>query len=360
MTAYHNPVDVRFGCGVFDRCLSSEFEGAHVTIITSRGTRERFLDARLEEHDVAPIAMIDGCVENPTFEACAGIYAQIDFDRTTRILAVGGGSVLDAAKAVSIYDASRSFESVDRATRAGQGLAAFEFVPIIAVPTTAGTGSEVTCWGSIWDNHELKKYSISDPGLYPTRAYCDPELTLSLPLETTLATALDALSHSLESIWNRNATETTRKFALEAIELILTHLVPLSRDLENLELREHIMKAALRAGLAFSNTKTSVAHALSYYLTLRKGIPHGRACSFSLPHILKVYLDETGEGILTYDHLDRLDQMFEGLAISTRPKDYGVSVSEFDEYFDAGTKSERMQNSAVNLGLLRAALESTF
>jgi phosphonate metabolism-associated iron-containing alcohol dehydrogenase len=357
---YDNPVQVEFGRGVFKKHLASEFENAEVTIITSRGTRARFLDELLKRLALEPVAILDGCIENPTFDSCRRMYDGIDFERTNRFLAIGGGSVLDAAKALSLFDSSRTFDAVEKVIRSGKGIEDFGLVPLVAVPTTAGTGSEVTCWGSIWDEHELKKYSISNASLYPIRAYCDPDLTLTLPLETTLATALDALSHSFESIWNHNASEKTRAFALKAIDLILTHLEPLCRDLGNAELRSHIMSAALNAGFAFSNTKTSVAHALSYYLTLRKGIPHGRACSFSLPHILEVYLEEDGPSVLDAGHLDRLRQMFEALDISTLPKDYGVSASEFDDFFRAGTQSERMKNSLIDLPRLRTRLESTF
>lgn len=360
MKTYHNPVHVEFGPGVFETKVSAEFEDSRVTIITTRGTRKRFLDDYLARNALEPLAIVDGCIENPTFDSCRNLHAEIDFDRTTRFVAIGGGSVLDTAKAISLFDSTRSFVPVEQAIRSGEGIERFEIVPLVAIPTTAGTGSEVTCWGSIWDEEELKKYSISNDRLYPIRAYCDPKLTLSLPLPTTLATALDALSHSFESIWNRNSSEKTRQHALESIDLILTHLAPLGRDLDNLELRTQIMSAALHAGLAFSNTKTSVAHALSYYLTLRKKIPHGLACSFSLPHILKVYLAETDDSVLTHEHLVRLDGLFEELRISKQPKDYGVSRAEFDEFFLAGTKSERMQNSLISLPLLRAEMDSTF
>jgi phosphonate metabolism-associated iron-containing alcohol dehydrogenase len=360
VTEYYNPVDVEFGPGVFEANITKEFEHGGVTILTTRGTRARFLDEMIARHSLDPVAIIDDCIENPTFESCRAIHASIDFDRTTCLLGVGGGSVLDTAKAVSLHDSSPSFETIEKAIRDGKGIEAFEIVPLVAVPTTAGTGSEVTCWGSIWDNEEKKKYSISNEVLYPRRAYCDPSLTLSLPLSTTLATALDALSHSFESIWNRNASDVTRQHALGAIDLLLTHLEPLSRDLANLSERTQVMKAALEAGLAFSNTKTSVAHALSYYLTLRNDVPHGRACSFTLPHILRVFLETEGQGVLTDDHLARLTQLFDALDISTYPKDYGVSSAEFDAFFRAGTQSERMQNSVIDLRRLRDELEATY
>ncbi len=360
MSEAANPVDVRFGCGMFEESIEQIFERGRVTIITTRGTRTRFLDTLLAKKRLTPDAILDSCIENPTFDSCAALHHEIDFARADQLLAIGGGSVLDAAKAVSVHAGAGGFESVEAAVRRGEGLDGFELLPITAVPTTAGTGSEVTCWGSIWDDRGLEKYSISDLRLYPALAICDPTLTLTLPRETTVATALDALSHAFESIWNRNATKASRGDALAAIDLILTHLLPLTRDLANLELRTKLMRAALRAGLAFSQTKTSVAHALSYYLTLRKDVPHGRACSFSLPWILRVYLGEHGGGTLDETHLERLEALFEALEISTRPADYGVSEAEFDTFFEAATRSERMRNGVVDLTRLRSELAASY
>lgn len=356
---YYNPVELVEGVGVFDK-ICDEFVDENVALITTKGTRQRGLDDFIDSFDLKVFSIHDSCIENPTFTACRALYEGIDFDNVTKILAIGGGSVIDAAKAVSVYDSSKSFESVENAVRQSEALSDFDFVPIVAVPTTAGTGSELTCWGTIWDDVALKKFSISDPSLYPVKAYCDPLLTLSLPLSTTLSTALDALSHSFESIWNNNASERTQEYAIASIELILENIVPLSNDLTNVELRSNIMSAASNAGLAFSNTKTSVAHALSYYLTLNKGIPHGMACSFTLPHILKVYLEEHGDNVLNEGHLARIKNVFASLDISTDPRDYGILKDEFDKFFEAGTKSERMKNSLVNLSELHKELSVNY
>jgi len=356
---YYNPVTVFEGAGVFNK-VAEEFVAENVTVITTKGTRDRLLDEFLVRHKLEPLSILDECIENPTFNSCRKLYSKIDFDRTKKIVAIGGGSVLDTAKVVSIFNASQSFDSVEDAIKQSQNLSDFTFIPLVAVPTTAGTGSEVTCWGTVWDDIGLKKYSISNPLLYPSRAYCDPQLTLSLPWETTLSTALDALSHALESIWNNNASEQTREYAIKAVDLILEHLVPLSKNLQSLELRSHIMSAALNAGMSFSNTKTSVAHALSYYLTLKKNIPHGRACSFSLPHILKVYLQDHSGGVLNEKHLVRIEELYATLNISTDALDYGISKNEFEEFFDAGTKSDRMKNSLVSLSGLRKELSANY
>ena len=356
---YSNPVTVIEGAGVFKKIVD-EFLDSDVTIITSIGTRKRFLDTFLNENGLNPHCIIDECIENPTFSSCRKMYAKLDHEKTDKIIAIGGGSVLDAAKVVSLYDNSGLFEPIEIALKHGSDFLEFNFTPLIAVPTTAGTGSEVTSWGTVWDDIALKKYSMANPLLYPLRAYCDAELTLSLSWSTTLATALDALSHAMESIWNLNASYQTKQFALKAIELVLENLEPLSRDLGNITLRSAIMSAAINAGLGFSNTKTSVAHAISYYLTLRKKIPHGRACSFSLPHILKVYLEEHDDDILTHEHLAEILTMFRKLNISTRPQDYGIARIEFDDFFNEGTKSDRMKNSLVNLPRLREELLSTY
>ena len=124
------------------------------------------------------------------------------------IVALGGGSAIDAAKALA--SSPRNFQPVRRFLVEKKGAEALSAVPIIAVPTTAGTGSEVTCWATVWDTEASKKYSLSRRELYPEMALVDPLLTLEMPLDLTVSTGLDALSHALESIWNRNANPFPR------------------------------------------------------------------------------------------------------------------------------------------------------
>ena len=113
----------------------------------------------------------------------------------------------------------------------------------------------------------------------------DSELTLSLPKKITIETSLDAMSHSFESIWNINSNPVSNIHARNSINIILKNLPLLVKDLENIKLREEIMKASMSAGLAFSNTKTAISHSISYPITLKYKVPHGIACSFTLPII---------------------------------------------------------------------------
>jgi alcohol dehydrogenase len=150
------------------------------------------------------------------------------------------------------------------------------------LPSTSGTGAEVTPFATIWDNAQRVKRSLSGDFLYPQTALVDPELTLSLPWTTTLYCGLDAISHALESLWNRNATPVSVLLANEALRLASKALPALEEDLGNVDLRENMQRASLLAGLAISQNRTAIAHAISYPFTLRFGVPHGLACSFTL------------------------------------------------------------------------------
>lgn len=214
-------------------------------------------------------------------------------------MAVGGGSVLDTAKAIAAQR-HRGLPSSWLAAHLRQGASIpnnFLPSPIIAIPTTAGTGSEVTMWATIWDDLNGKKYSLSHPALYPEAAIVDPDLTLTVPEDTTVAAALDALSHSMEAIWNRNANPVSDTLATQAISMVFSSLEGVLTVPSEMSLREKLHYASMIAGLAFSNTRTAIAHSISYPLTGQLGVPHGIACSFTLPEILRVNGEGHGERI---------------------------------------------------------------
>ena len=226
-------------------------------------------------------------------------------------------------------------------------------IPIYAIPTTSGTSSELTHWATIWDNENFIKHSLSDESLYPKIAFYDPHLTLSLPRETTIHTALDALSHSFESIWNKSANPISTHYALVAIEIILRDLGDLAQNLDLLPLRTSIMQASMYAGLAFSNTQTALAHALSYPLTMRFSTSHGLACSFSLPLLLECLPPSKARDLLL-PFQARLLGLFEKLEISTNPKDYGLDSAFVEEIF--ATLNPRAKNGIFDIEGVKNAL----
>ena len=230
-------------------------------------------------------------------------------------------------------------------------------VPSIFIPTTHGTGSEVTMWGTIWDTVGKKKYSISHPNLYPSAAILDGNLTLSLPMDISIITVMDALSHSFEAIWNKNANKTSTSYAIEAISLIIENIENFKMNPSNLVIRKNLLIAANLAGLAFSNTKTAAAHSISYPLTINYGIPHGIAASVSLIPLLKLnssLIMNSLDGLLNKIMLpyDQLISKIKGIAdgvVSLRLSDWGVAWNDLNSICAESFTKDRMENNIRKL-----------
>jgi alcohol dehydrogenase len=196
------------------------------------------------------------------------------------ILAVGGGSVLDMAKLIGIVAAQPGVpRDVILSRRALHPLA----LPLIAVPTTAGSGSEVTHFAVVY--LEEAKHSVAHPSMRPAAALIDPELTYSLPPRLTAVTGLDAFCQAVESLWSVQATPRSRAYARRAIDLALANL-PAAVHQPSPPVRRNMSLAALLAGKAINISKTTAPHALSYTMTSGFGVPHGLAAALTLAPIL--------------------------------------------------------------------------
>ncbi len=198
------------------------------------------------------------------------------------VVALGGGSPLDAAKAISVM-ATHSGTIVDyektALTRKG--------IPVIAIPTTAGTGSEVTKFVVITDTDRKVKMLISSPFLIPRVALLDPQLTLSIPPAFTAGPGMDALTHAIEAYQSSLAAPTTDVFALSAIRLIGANLVKATLNGANVEARTAMLLGQMHAGLAFGNASVALVHAMSRPLGAHFGIPHGQANAILLPWVME-------------------------------------------------------------------------
>ena len=354
MWTYENPVRISFGAGALDR-IGDVIHGRAYCLVTYGEAMFHDIARRIAVPAGPPALTIDTVIPNPDFamltEACARFAAARPAAEV--IVALGGGSVIDAAKVVSA--GANGFDAVRRYLEAGADADAdaLTAIPIIAIPTTAGTGSEVTCWASVWDTEAARKYSLSRRSLYATDALIDPELMVEMPRELTISTALDALSHALESIWNVNANPVSTNHAVHAATEILTVLPVLVDDLDNLDLRSRIARAATLAGLAFSNTKTALAHAVSYPITLRHGTPHGLACSFSLAMVMRSAIGageacDSGLRRIFGEDLsagaERLESFLVSLGVSVDKADYGVEDEEWRALIEAAMSGERGRN----------------
>ncbi|MGO4670770.1 iron-containing alcohol dehydrogenase PsrA [Bosea sp. 2YAB26] len=350
--AYWNPVRIRFGAGLFNE-VAGLIGKRRWALVTYDQPIFRDLAERLAQAAGAPVVTIANIETNPDcadlVESCRLFGASAE--RAEVIVALGGGSMIDAAKVLAA--SGGNFETVRRHLVDKVPLDASDIIPIIAVPTTAGTGSEVTSWATVWDAANGSKYSLAHPRLYPEAAVLDPALTLGAPRGLTLATGLDALSHALESIWNVNGNPVSANYAVEAAREIIDTLPRLMERLDDIGLRERQMRASLLAGLAFSNTKTALAHNISYDITLKSGTIHGIACSFSLPIVMRWAMgtqpqcDAALRRVFGSDldaGAERLGLFLQGLGVKTDPAAYGVSPVEWDRLVAKALEGERGRN----------------
>ena len=205
------------------------------------------------------------------------------------VIGLGGGSALDVSKvmATMLKNCDCQLDDLMNSNK-NNLLKNMTRLPLIVVPTTAGTGSEVTPFATLWNHDNYKKLSLFNNCMFPDIALLDPELTLTLDYDQTLYPALDAMSHAVESLWSKNKTPVTISLAIGSLSLINKTLPHLLEDLDNLELRKNMQIASLMSGMAISQTKTAIAHSISYPLTAHFGVPHGLACSFTLATILRL------------------------------------------------------------------------
>ena len=203
-------------------------------------------------------------------------------------VAIGGGSVIDTTKGAA---ASLACEGVDFATLQGSEILHADLPPFIAVPTTAGTGSEVTLVAVVADTKKHAKLSFTSYKLVPHTAILDPALTSSLPPKLTATTGMDALTHAIEAYTSIQKNPVSDAFAVKAIELIAENLPLACRDGANAEARTSLALASLMAGAAFSNAMVGIVHAIGHSLGGLCHIPHGQAMMMLLPHCVRFNLD---------------------------------------------------------------------
>jgi phosphonate metabolism-associated iron-containing alcohol dehydrogenase len=332
---YHNPVAIHFGAGAIEE-LPSLLAGRRTVLVTFPEAQALGLVSRLRAIVGQALLGIEDQVEpNPDVRYLAAMYERF-WERhpdCETVLAVGGGSAIDSAKALVVGTASGKFDELIALLSEGGAFEPHRLKALIAVPTTSGTGSEVTPWATIWDRAAGRKYSLHLPQTWPEAAIVDPDLMMTLPDAVTVQSGLDALSHALESVWNVNANPVSDTFAIAAAREVMSTLPALRADPGNRTLRARMAIAALKAGLAFSNTKTALAHSISYEMTLRFGLPHGIACSFTLPMVLGRArgIDPARDGVLAAifgDDLEdaprRLAAFLESMGVATSFAAYGV------------------------------------
>ena len=284
---YSQPVKIHFGWGRFSELgeVLKEQGADRCLVVCDRFLRDRVEALRQELKEIA--AVFSDVEENPQLSGVEGAVALIRRHKVNAVVGMGGGSTMDTAKfaaAIALGDG----EAIEY-FRGARPFPA-ERLPMIAVPTTAGTGSEVTQVSVISCGREKK--TINNPVFMPRAALVDPSLTETVPPRITMNTGLDALAHALEGYWSRNHQPISDLMAVEAVRLVLDNLETAYRNGHDRTARENMSLAALLGGLSFALPKTAGSHACSYPLSEEYHLPHGEACAFTLDSFVAINADE--------------------------------------------------------------------
>ena len=261
----------------------------HVLIITDAGIMKLGLTKRLEnalsENDIA-YTIYDKTVANPTTDNVAEALELYQTNGCNALIGFGGGSSMDCAKAVG----ARIAKPKQSLAKMKGILKVHKKLPLlIAIPTTAGTGSETTLAAVITDAETRHKYANNDFPLIPRYAVLDPKVTLSLPPFITATTGMDALTHAVEAYIGNSTTPGTRKDALLAVKLIFENIDIVYNDGKNVDARRNMLHASFYAGCAFTKSYVGYVHAVAHSLGGEYNVPHGLANAILLPFVLEAY-----------------------------------------------------------------------
>ena len=359
MNRYYNPVQTICGSGAIEEIPSLLgkilMPGDGVLLIAWDGSavRTESLERLKETFRVHTVLFNES---NPTVEQLFALYSETADLAPAAVIAVGGGSVMDVGKSLCCFY-GRQITSVEEMRKViiekDYGMPKTKW---IGVPTTSGTGSEVTCWATIWDPKQNAKRSVDTQDNYAYAAIVDPDLTKSMPLKLAVSSALDAVAHAVESYWAKATNAVSRGLALEAIRTIMHHIDALLAG--KAEAREEMAKGSMMAGLAFSNTRTTAGHSISYPLTMHHNIPHGVAVSMLIAPVLELnapavkdinaLLQALGAEKLE-DVRPRIENILKAAGHSVHLKDWGVAEEDLPTLVAQSITKGRADNNPVEL-----------
>lgn len=313
--------------------LLQEKQIKSVLLVTDKGIRglglTETLENQIKSNDIK-LAVYDDTVANPTTKNVAEALDMYKSNDCEAIIAFGGGSAMDCAKATGarVVRPKKPLSKMKGILKVNKKLPL-----LIAIPTTAGTGSETTLAAVITDSETRHKYAINDFPLIPEYALLDANLTVGLPKFVTATTGMDALTHAVEAYIGRSTTKQTRDYALRAVKLIFENLETAYTDGTNLEARQNMLQAAYLAGLAFTKSYVGYIHAIAHSLGGKYNVAHGLANAIIMPYVLKKY----------------------GKKIFKKLWELGVYANLFDEStpMEVGAKYfiEKIENMNANMGI---------
>ena len=318
---YREPVIIG-SCSELGKVLENE-KVSSALIVTDKGVMNTGLVSPVEkalQTSGISYAVYADTQPNPTVKNVEDALKVYQQNNCSSIIAIGGGSAMDCAKAVG----ARVVYPKRTVNQLGGKLKVWRKLPtLIAIPTTAGTGSETTLAAMITDSDTHRKYAIMSFPIIPHYAVLDAALTYSLPPHLTASTGVDALTHAVEAYIGRSTSKETRRLALEATKLIFENVEVAYNDGNNHKARENMLHAAYKAGIAFSKSYVGYIHALAHSLGGKYGTPHGLANAVLMPYVLEAY------GKRVYKKLHKL-----GIAAGVATKDDDIMTGAI-KFIDA-------------------------
>jgi alcohol dehydrogenase class IV len=353
------PKKILFGINAVDNVgLEASLFGSKALVISDSNIEKAGLLSRvrkrLEKSNIEVHVFDEGGVE-PTLEIARSVAKLVREKKHNLVVGVGGGSVMDMAKVASAAVTNTKdvaeYLGVNKIERSG--------IPMILIPTTAGTASEVTANSIVVIPEENLKAAIVSPYLLADVAIVDPTMTLTAPPGITASTGIDALSHAIEAVMSTGASHITDTLALESVRLIGQNLREAYAQGSNLEARYNMALGSLLAGMAFNNAGVCIGHAVAYTFSAKHSISHGMSCGLSLPYVMdfnliacmlklaKVSVALTGK---TYSSLresaldaaSAVKELMEDVSLPTSLKEVGVAREEIPELADSLLRNERL------------------
>ncbi len=267
------------------------------------------------------------------------------------IVGLGGGSALDISKMVSCLTTNEG--SIYDYYVGGSRSLSNRSTTLICIPTTAGTGSEVTNVGVFTNKKAGIKMPMVSNEFWPDYAIIDSVLTYTLPQVMTATTGMDAFCHAIEAYWNKNSQPMCDMLAMGAMKQILSNIESAYREPSDKEARSAMVCASLIAGIAFSQTRTTGIHALSFPLTAEFGASHGTACAITLPAFIKISSQQAGEKMITLirylgfetveEFADAVEQLMQSMKMPTRLREIGVKESDIEHIAEVGLNAAIIQ-----------------
>lgn len=280
--------NITFGCGSVAKLpeLIKKHDLHKIMVVYDKGVKAAGIAERVLEQvrkTGVEYIIFDDVIPNPTNQVVEMAYGIARKNETDGFVAVGGGSSIDTAKAISLL-MTNSGKIEDYA---GIGKVKNECLPLIAIPTTAGTSSEITNVSALIDTEKVIKYVVIDNKLVATDVIADPDFTVTAPPGVTAATGMDAITHAVESYISREATPLTEYHSLAGLQILYRNIVEAVENGANRDAREQMMLGCIITGFGFSNANLGLVHGIAHTLSAHFGLAHGMANAAVLPYVME-------------------------------------------------------------------------